>query len=85
MLGLVFDTPRRKARHGEEDHARLILGSRAVWIRSTQRFSATKNMASTRIVPLQHRQVTLEDRAVQQGPVPGQENTVSTRIEPPMR
>ena len=32
---------------------------------------------------LQQRQIALEDRRVEQKPEPGQENTVSIRIEPP--
>ena len=61
------------------------LGSIAACAISTSRLRATKNSASTRIVPCSSGRSRWKIALFSSNPVPGQENTVSTRIEPPMR
>jgi hypothetical protein len=45
----------------------------------------TKKRASTRIVPCRSGRSRWKIAALRRKPVPGQENTVSIRIEPPRR
>ena len=52
---------------------------------ATRRLSSTKNIASTRIVPCSSGRSRWKIAALRRNPVPGQENTVSTRIDPPSR
>jgi hypothetical protein len=52
---------------------------------STTRLSATKNIASTRIVPWRSGTSRWKIAVFSRNPVPGHENTVSIRIDPPIR
>jgi hypothetical protein len=60
-------------------------GSNAVCTTSTMRFRATKNIASTRIVPWSRGRSRWKIAEFSRNPVPGQAKTVSMRIEPPSR
>ncbi|MNF17937.1 hypothetical protein D3C80_2217380 [compost metagenome] len=60
-------------------------GSSSVCSTSTSRFSSTKNIASTRMVPCSSGRSRWKMAELSKKPVPGHENTVSIRIEPPSR
>src|SRR5208283_485874 len=66
-------------------HARLILGSISDCSRSTTRLVATKTSDRVRIVPCNTGTSRLMIALLNRKPLPGQVNTVSTRIEPPSR
>src|SRR6185436_9961 len=59
-------------------------GSIAACAISTRRLSATKNSASTRMVPCSSGRSRWKIAELSSSPEPGHENTVSIRIEPPL-
>src|SRR6516162_10794758 len=66
-------------------HARRILGSISDCSRSTIKLVATKTNDRVRIVPCNTGTSRLMIALLNRKPLPGQVNTVSTRIEPPSR
>jgi len=56
-----------------------------VWITSTVRLSIMKKKASTSVVPCRIGRSRRKMALFSRKPVPGQANTVSIRIEPPIR
>src|SRR5204863_3871585 len=77
--------PRKIGDRDAHAQPRLIRGSIAACTTSTMRLSMTKNSASTRIVPWSSGRSRWKIAELSRKPVPGQENTVSMRIEPPSR
>src|SRR5258708_6430002 len=82
-LGIRRD--RAPGHHRSLVHARRILGSSAACNRSTTRLVATKISESARIVPCSTGMSRLMIALNSRKPLPGQVNTVSTRMEPPIR
>ena len=58
-------------------------GSINDWAISTKRFKTTKNIANTNMTPCSRGMSLLKIASFSKKPVPGQEKTVSTKIDPP--